>query len=126
MTLEADERGKISMKSQIEDYCQRGKALEDTNIIDYFLNTYEIDIDNKGEVDSIAGTYNSKQRGCPRHQRVPYLQGHPKARMKQRIFCSGNHHTLPNFIGRYFPPWDDPDEYPFYCALMLMLLKPWR
>lgn len=36
------------------------------------------------------------------------------------------HNTLPNFIGRYFPRSDDPDIYPFYCASMLMLLKPWR
>ncbi|KAG1830512.1 hypothetical protein EV424DRAFT_1273811, partial [Suillus variegatus] len=33
---------------------------------------------------------------------------------------------LPNFIGRYFPRQDDPEIYPFYCASMLLLLKPWR
>ena len=36
------------------------------------------------------------------------------------------HNNLPNFIGQYFPPRDDPDQYPFYCASMLMLLRPWR
>ncbi|KAF8076843.1 hypothetical protein FPV67DRAFT_1383733, partial [Lyophyllum atratum] len=33
---------------------------------------------------------------------------------------------LPNFIGRYFPRCDDPENYSFYCACMLMLLKNWR
>ncbi|KAG1852687.1 hypothetical protein F4604DRAFT_1511543, partial [Suillus subluteus] len=33
---------------------------------------------------------------------------------------------LPNFIGRYFPRQDDPDIYDFYCASMLLLLKPWQ
>ncbi|KIL56470.1 hypothetical protein M378DRAFT_47378, partial [Amanita muscaria Koide BX008] len=33
---------------------------------------------------------------------------------------------LPNIVGRYFPRRDDPLIYPFYCACMLMLLKPWR
>ncbi|KIJ21314.1 hypothetical protein PAXINDRAFT_151861 [Paxillus involutus ATCC 200175] len=36
------------------------------------------------------------------------------------------HNNLPNFIGHYFPRHDDPDQYPFYCTSMLMLLKPWR
>ena len=34
--------------------------------------------------------------------------------------------SLAHFIGRPFPHRDDPEEYEFYCALMLMLLKPWR
>ncbi|KAM6499892.1 hypothetical protein JOM56_005400, partial [Amanita muscaria] len=33
---------------------------------------------------------------------------------------------LPNIVGRYFPRRDDPTIYPFYCACMLILLKPWR
>ncbi|KAG1858508.1 hypothetical protein F4604DRAFT_1493024, partial [Suillus subluteus] len=34
--------------------------------------------------------------------------------------------NLPNFIGSYFLRRDDPKVYPFYCACMLVLLKPWR
>ncbi|KIM60950.1 hypothetical protein SCLCIDRAFT_123270 [Scleroderma citrinum Foug A] len=73
-----------------------------------------------------SGIHNRKRRGRPCHIRVRYLPGHPKAHTKQRIVRAANHHTLPNFIGRYFAPRDDPDEYPMYCASMLMLLKPWR
>ncbi|KAI6011244.1 hypothetical protein PISMIDRAFT_112330, partial [Pisolithus microcarpus 441] len=36
------------------------------------------------------------------------------------------HHNLPNFIGQFFPSHDDPEQYPFYCTLMLLLLKPWH
>ncbi|KAM6490372.1 hypothetical protein JOM56_014136, partial [Amanita muscaria] len=33
---------------------------------------------------------------------------------------------MPNIVGQYFPRRDDETLYPFYCACMLMLLKPWR
>lgn len=36
------------------------------------------------------------------------------------------HNNLPNFIGQYFPRRNDVETYDFYCASMLMLLKPWR
>ncbi|KAG1866095.1 hypothetical protein F4604DRAFT_1585958 [Suillus subluteus] len=64
--------------------------------------------------------------GRPRNARVQYLSTHPKYGVRQRIICSQGHNTLPNFIGRYFPRQDDPDIYDFYCASMLLLLKPWR
>jgi PIF1-like helicase len=36
------------------------------------------------------------------------------------------HNNLPNIIGRFFPRRDERETYPFYCASMLLLLKPWR
>jgi len=57
---------------------------------------------------------------------VPYLPTHPKAKQKQRIIQAQGHNNLPNFIGHYFPQRDDPYKHTFYCASMLMLLKPWR
>jgi hypothetical protein len=57
---------------------------------------------------------------------VQYLPSHPKFKQKQRIIHTEGHNTLPNFIGCYFPRRDDPEQYSFYCASMLMLLKPWR
>ena len=91
-------------KSQIVDYSQCGEALADCNIIDYFVNTYEIDMDSKGEGDMPSGIHNRKRCGRPCHIRVRYLPGHPKACTKQCIVRAANHHTLPNFIGRYFAP----------------------
>jgi len=109
------------------DYTQRGKHFEHCNMIDYFVNSYEVDIDGRGQdTSSLSPLHNKRKRGQPFHLRVPYLAGHPKALTKQRIVRGANHNNLPNFIGRYFPARDDPDEYPLYCASMLMLLKPWR
>ncbi|KAI5897421.1 uncharacterized protein SCHCODRAFT_02486841, partial [Schizophyllum commune H4-8] len=39
---------------------------------------------------------------------------------------SEGHNNLPNFVGGPLPRNDDPDQYDFYCASMLTLLKPWR
>ncbi|KIL70015.1 hypothetical protein M378DRAFT_67250, partial [Amanita muscaria Koide BX008] len=44
----------------------------------------------------------------------------------QRVQRCRNHRNLPNFVGKYFPRCDDPATYSFYCACMLLLLKPWR
>jgi len=63
VTLEADNRGKLTTKSQIVNYCQRGEALEQSNIIDYFVNMYEIDIDSKGDAALMSGTQDRKWRG---------------------------------------------------------------
>ena len=109
------------------DYTQRGEHFEHCNMIDYFVNSYEVDIDGRGQgTSSLSPLHNKRQRGRPFHLRVPYLAGHPKALTKQRIVRGTNHNNLPNFIGCYFPARDDADEYPLYCASMLMLLKPWR
>ncbi|KIO05454.1 hypothetical protein M404DRAFT_141396, partial [Pisolithus tinctorius Marx 270] len=50
---------------------------------------------------------------------------HPRFEQKECVVRPEGHHTLPNFIGCYFPTQDDPDCHAFYCASMLMLLKPW-
>lgn len=68
----------------------------------------------------------ARQRGRPRHERVDYDQTHPRFKEKHRIVRREGHHTLPNFIGRYFPARDHPNPSSFYCTSMLMLLKPWR
>src|ERR1700721_1880275 len=36
------------------------------------------------------------------------------------------HNNLPNIIGRWFPRRDERESHSFYCASMLLLLKPWR
>lgn len=37
-----------------------------------------------------------------------------------------HHNMLPNIVGIYPPRNDDPDRHELYCALMLMLFRPWR
>ena len=133
MTLDNDGRGRISTKCQATDYELRGKDLADLNVIDFFVNSYEVEMDPKSKPTNVRdhgeadlSDLSRAPRGRPRHERVPYLPAHPKSKCKQRIVRSKHHNNLPSFIGRYFPRRDDPDVYPFSCASMLMLLKPWR
>ncbi|KAK7000802.1 hypothetical protein R3P38DRAFT_2413109, partial [Favolaschia claudopus] len=51
---------------------------------------------------------------------------HPSHKHKQRAVRSHGHNNLPNFISKYFPRRDDPDNKESYFACMLVLLKPWR
>ena len=115
-----------------------GKRCPSSNILDFFVNTYEADIDKRSrqqqkaaasvtddQTDLMRGP--KRHRGLrPLHERVRYLESHPKYNSKYRIIRSQHHNTLPNFIGRYFPSRDDEDQRSFYYASMLTLLKPWR
>lgn len=118
-------------KSQYVDYQLRGGELSSCNVIDYFVNTYEEDLKRQpsgqsgpANLDNTSDVH--RRPGRHMNPRVRYLPLHPKHDSKQRVIQTSGHNTLPNFIGRYFPRRDDPDIYPFYCASMLMLLKPWR
>lgn len=116
----------------------RGDALEEFNVIEFFTNTYETKINGRskdefqvaGSIMDDANNQDTDQeghhRGRRRHGRVPYHMTHPKWKVVQRIIRPTHHNNLPNFIGRQLPRNDDPDTYDFYCASMLMLLKPWR
>ena len=119
--------GKLQPRNQVTDYMFRGEDLEDYNVIEFFVNTYEVPLKKEdAQVKTHLDNNGYRHGGRPCHQRVPYLSSHIKSRIKQRVIRGSGHNNLPNFIGRYFPPRDDPDQYPFYCASMLMLLKSWR
>jgi PIF1-like helicase len=81
---------------------------------------------NNDEGINYMDTPERRGPGRPRSQRISYLDNHPKSEVIQRVLRSRNHNNLPNIIGPWFPRRDDPKIYPFYCASMLMLLKPWR
>jgi len=137
VTLDVNGSGKLFIKSQVNDYALRGEALSTSNVMDFFVNTYEADIDKSSwkqatstpamdnQVDLMRGP-RQRRRGRPLHERVHYLESHPKYKSKYRIVRDRHHNTLPNFIGRYFPSRDDEDQQSFYFASMLSLLKPWR
>ena len=40
--LDTDVHGRVSLKCQVTDYRLRGEALGDSNIIDFFINTYKV------------------------------------------------------------------------------------
>jgi hypothetical protein len=129
VTLDTDRAGKIYTKCQVTDYICRGEDLETFNVLQFFVNTWEDDVRKQGtQPESLDSDMTDQHRrpGRRPNQRVPYLSDHPNHGKKTRVMRSSGHNTLPNFIGRYFPRRDDPTIYSFYCACMLLLLKPWR
>ena len=58
--------GVLTIQDDLKDYVDRGTALEDVNMLNFFLNTYERDL----VVPSTVGG-----PGRPQSVRVPYLEG---------------------------------------------------
>jgi hypothetical protein len=124
--IDMNDSGKNFVKSQVTDYQLRGDELEDYNLLDFFVDTYETDIPQRDRDDILFEEETSRGPGRPRHERIWYQENHPKYTQKYRVMRTQNHRNLPNFIGRKFPRRDDSEIHEFYCACMLMLLKPWR
>ena len=132
--MDLDSNGVIFAKSQVTDYTARGIVLEEYNVIQFFTDTYEApfqkyDRDNAVENTDFPNVDNKKEkliRGRPRNDRVCYLPSHPKSKQFIRIIRSSGHNNLPNIIGQQLPSNKNLDNYDFYCASVLMLLKPWR
>ena len=128
VTIALDGLGRLRTKSQLADYIQRGHALQEDNIISFFLNTFEGQADEKTrlQLQGAIPIANTPCRGRPRNNRVQYLQDHPEHASKIRVRRREDHNMLPNFVGPPFPRNDDKDSRELYSACMLMLLKPWR
>ena len=127
--LDINNSGVLFAKSQITDYSHRGEELAVMSFLNFFVETYEVDIPvgeknvrtcDPAASDELCGP------GRPRNTRVRYLPSHPKANSVYRILRSSTHRNLPNFIGRWFPQSDEGETRPFYCASTIALLKPWR
>lgn len=100
ITLELSNSGRLTVKSQVIDYQHRGAELEDYNILDFFVETYETEITRADrEADSFEDDY--RGRGRPRNTRVQYLVGHPKSGSVHRVIRSSGHRNLPNFVGKW-------------------------
>jgi hypothetical protein len=106
--------GVLTIKDDLKDYVDRGSAMADWNMLDFFLNTYE----GKMVVPSATG------RGRPQSERVPYLEGTGHGD-QCRIIRSQDHETMPNFVGDWFPRNDVPELQDIYHASMLALFTPW-
>lgn len=61
-----------------------------------------------------------------RNRCVAYLANHPCSKTKQQVIRTARHNNLANFVGKQFPCSDNPEILQFYCASMLLLLKPWQ
>ncbi len=134
ITLQLNPRGQLYAKSQVTDYSLQGTALEDYNVQDFFTNTYKAPMpkppmadtnDNRELSDSDNEPVHPARRGRSPNMRSLYHAGHPHAMIKLRVVHTPLHWHIVNYVGRFFPSKDDPTTYPFYCASMLLLLKPW-
>ncbi len=128
MTLELGAHGRIYAKSQVTDYMLRGDELQSHSLYEFMQDTYETDLspaERQGEPADVDDD-TARRPGRPRHARSRYLASHPCYQSKQRVFRANGHRNIVNIVGRWFPRDDDPDVRDFYCASMLMLLKPWR
>jgi hypothetical protein len=125
--MDFNSQGTLYAKSQVTDYMLRDDQLNTYNVLEFFTNTYEKRISNaERESFSERTTTTSPRRGRHPNPRAFYLPEHPKSNGLVRIIRTANHNNLPNMIGPRFPHCDDENTHERYCALMLMLLKPWR
>ena len=114
------------IKSQVVDYQYRGVELENYSVLDFFVDMYETDITKADRQAELFDEDAPHGPGRPRNPRVRYLTSHPKSGSVHRVIRSPGHRNLPNFLGRWFPRNDNETIHDFYCACMLVLLKPWR
>ncbi len=127
VTLELGSHGRIYAKSQVTDYMLRGEDIEGYNLFEFIRDTYETDLSPSERAEEPEQVDDSARRpGRPKHQRSRYLPAHPCHQSKHRVVRGQGHKTLVNIVGRWFPRDDDPEVRDFYCACMLVLLKPWR
>jgi len=100
--------------------------LQDYNVLDFFVDTYETELTKADREAELLNEDVYRGPGRPRNPRVRYLTSHPKSGTVHRVIRSPGHRNLPNFLGRWFPRNDDETIHDYYCASMLVLLKPWR
>ncbi len=132
ITLQLNPGGRLYVKSQVIDYQYCGDEFETYNVYDFFADTYEAPIPTQHHSTSTISSnaagepVHPSARGRHSHARSKYQSAHPNANNKQCIVRSPLHRNVVNSVGRFFPSRDNPTSYPFYCASMLLLLKPWR
>ncbi|KAF8338633.1 hypothetical protein F5887DRAFT_919928 [Amanita rubescens] len=100
-----DTSGNI-LEDKLKIICYEEKpGLENWNVLDFLVQTYEEEMDKNASAPSRWGRH--------RNERYPYLERHWKARKKTRAdgFLVGTTHR---------------DCHSYYCANMLLLLKTWR
>jgi len=60
--------GVLEIKDQLKEYVNRGQGLAESNLLDFFLNTYERD-QSKTDIQTPSSL------GRKPNDRVPYLEG---------------------------------------------------
>ena len=112
-------RGRMGVKSQFEDYKFRGHSLNDFNILQFIVNTYEevlttaqqiVDVegpqvhgDNIADFHEESARHRATSRGRQVNDRWRYLESHSRARTAVRVVRTIGHNTLPSIVGPFLP-----------------------
>ncbi|KIJ31362.1 hypothetical protein M422DRAFT_267035 [Sphaerobolus stellatus SS14] len=104
--------GQIHIKSQLSDYSHCGDQLENYNLLEFLLLSYE-----PKNCTDVSYTLNGI---------IPYQDDHPVYRDRYCILHRPEAEFIPDFLGGWLPRNDEPETYNYYCACVMMLLKPWR
>ena len=100
LSLAIDSFGKFYPKCQLTDYKLRGTPFESSNIIDYFVDTYEEKVgkhakasnsNDEDEDNNENDADHDRRLGCKRNERVLYLPDHPKYNIKLCVMRSPGH-----------------------------------
>ncbi|KAJ3562467.1 hypothetical protein NP233_g9554 [Leucocoprinus birnbaumii] len=109
-------RDRIELPEQLRDYRYRGDALENFTLYDFETETYD------GVI--IPEDHPISTSGPKLQQRIHYRPELKSSRC--RIVKRKGHETRANFIGRWFPRNDAPEERELYCAMVMVVFRPWR
>ncbi|KAF8804157.1 hypothetical protein BYT27DRAFT_7302151 [Phlegmacium glaucopus] len=119
--------GVIALKDQLHEYMFRGEEMIELNLFTFVLDTYDTKAEHTAkDIGNEDATFGNEGRGFgrPRNRRIAYRQGFDKCG-HTRVFRTEGHETLPQFVGRWMPRNDRPNDREMYCGSMLALLKPW-
>ena len=89
--MDIDSHRRIFAKCQVTDYCCHGDGLSGYNLLQFFVDTYEMDIETRDcmeEEDDDIDSDAHRGPGRPRNDCIYYLGEHPKVKRQCRILQS--------------------------------------
>ncbi|KAF8485526.1 hypothetical protein JB92DRAFT_3131255 [Gautieria morchelliformis] len=93
----------LELKSQVDDYKNRGLQLERYSLFQFLLDSYE----PRKSVKKTGKTSNS---------RIPYIDGVEAYKDRFRVLRMPGHEMMPDFLVQWLPRRDDPTVRNLYCA----------
>jgi hypothetical protein len=94
LTRDVDSHGKLYAKSPVADYVERGEALSEYNMLEFFVDTYEECLSSQTDVaeEDTTDEKNNEDEEEPKAGRtsntcILYKENHPRSHQKQHIIC---------------------------------------
>jgi len=108
--------GQLRPVSQLTDYANRGPSLEHLSLWEFFRDTYN--------GLKLGSSTKGKEAYCVSERSAFMDDTNDISRC--RVIRKMGHETIVDFIGPWIPRNDYNEDFPLYCATMLVLLVPWR